>query len=166
MSEDSAFKRIRAARAARDFPVILDAVAEGRLHLSAIVLLAPDLREGMGDELLAAAEHKTKAQVEELLARRFPREDVPTRVTPVPAPAPELLTEPHFERCVTARTTSAVESCCAEACPGRHWTTEYVPRSLSYAESPSSVAERTTEHSRPAGCKRRPAGLLHSPSAA
>src|SRR5437762_8519751 len=94
LSEDSAFKRIRAARAARDFPVILEAVAEGRLHLSAIVLLAPHLHEDGGDELLAAAEHKTKTQIEALLAWRFPREDVPTRVTPVPAPAPELLTEP------------------------------------------------------------------------
>ncbi|MEO5988992.1 MAG: hypothetical protein ABIU54_12320, partial [Candidatus Eisenbacteria bacterium] len=43
MSEDSALKRIQAARAARRVPGIFDAVAEGRLHLSAVVLLAPHL---------------------------------------------------------------------------------------------------------------------------
>src|SRR5262245_19543697 len=37
MSEDAAFKRITAARAARKFPAIFAAVADGRLHLSAVV---------------------------------------------------------------------------------------------------------------------------------
>src|SRR5262245_46787967 len=43
MSEDSACKRIRAARVGRQFPAIFPAVADGRLHLAAIVLLAPHL---------------------------------------------------------------------------------------------------------------------------
>src|SRR6266511_215561 len=41
MSEDSACKRIRAARAARQFPAVFEALASGRLHLSAVGLLAP-----------------------------------------------------------------------------------------------------------------------------
>ena len=40
MSEDSAAKRIRAARAVRRFPEILPAIADGRLHVSAVGLLA------------------------------------------------------------------------------------------------------------------------------
>ena len=40
LSEDAAKKRIHAARAARRFPAIFVAVAEGRLHLSTVVLLA------------------------------------------------------------------------------------------------------------------------------
>ena len=49
LSEEVAFKRIHAARAARRFPAIFAAVAEGRLHLSAVVLLAPHLtRENAG----------------------------------------------------------------------------------------------------------------------
>src|SRR5262245_15160402 len=44
MSEDIAYKRIRAARAAQDFPAIFYMVAEGRLHLSGVVLLAPYLK--------------------------------------------------------------------------------------------------------------------------
>src|SRR5438477_5955878 len=36
LSEDAAAKRIQAARVARRFPVFLTAVAEGRLHLTAV----------------------------------------------------------------------------------------------------------------------------------
>ena len=37
-SEDVAFKRIRSARVARKFPDVFGAVAEGRLHVAALVL--------------------------------------------------------------------------------------------------------------------------------
>jgi len=48
MSEGTAFKRIRAARTARQFPAIYPALAEGRLHLSAVVMLTPHLSAGHG----------------------------------------------------------------------------------------------------------------------
>jgi 5-methylcytosine-specific restriction endonuclease McrA len=87
MSEDTAFKRIRAARTAREFPAIYVALAEGRLHLSAVVLLAPHLTPETANELLVAAEHKTKAEIELLLAQRFPLPDLPTFVGAIAAPA-------------------------------------------------------------------------------
>jgi hypothetical protein len=80
MSEDAAFKRIRAARMARQFPAIFAAVAEGRLTLSGVVLLAPHLTPANADGLLAAATHRSKLQVEALLAERFPQPDLPTLV--------------------------------------------------------------------------------------
>src|SRR2546425_3665525 len=80
LSEESAFKRIRAARTARQFPAIFSAVADGRLHLSAVVTLAPHLTEDTADELLAAAAHKTRAEIEQLLAQWFPRPDLPARL--------------------------------------------------------------------------------------
>src|SRR6267143_3812820 len=43
LSEDAASKRIQAAWAARRFPALLYALAEGRLHLAAVCLLAPHL---------------------------------------------------------------------------------------------------------------------------
>jgi 5-methylcytosine-specific restriction endonuclease McrA len=89
MSEDSAYKRIRAARAARDCPEILDLVADGRLNLSSVVALAPRLTRENAGELLRAAVHKTRAEIEMLLARRFPQPDVPTVFRPLPSsPAP------------------------------------------------------------------------------
>ncbi|HTM00987.1 MAG TPA: hypothetical protein VL503_07680, partial [Candidatus Omnitrophota bacterium] len=74
LSEDAAAKRIQAARAARRFPVIFTAVAEGRLHLSGVCLLAPHLTPDNLDELVLAATHRRKPEIEELLARHFPME--------------------------------------------------------------------------------------------
>jgi hypothetical protein len=87
LAEDVAFKRIRAARAARRFPQIFGAIADGRLHASGVVLLAPHLTDDNADELLEAAGHKSKAEIEVLLAQRCPRPDVPTKLEPQPAPA-------------------------------------------------------------------------------
>src|SRR5437773_4011095 len=84
LSDDAALKRIRAARAARNFPVIFAAVADGRLHLSAVVLLAPCLNTENANELIAAAVHKSRAQVEQLLAERFPLPDLVSDVRAIP----------------------------------------------------------------------------------
>jgi len=73
LSEDAAHKRIQAARAARDFPILFTAVAEGRLHLTAVGLLAPYLAPSNAEGLVEAAAGKSKQQIEELLAERFPR---------------------------------------------------------------------------------------------
>jgi hypothetical protein len=80
MSEDQAFKRIRAARAARRFPVVAAAVEVSRLHLSGVVLLAPHLTAENAEELVAEASGKSKAEIEVLLARRSPKPDVPERI--------------------------------------------------------------------------------------
>src|SRR5881397_3306490 len=92
LCEQAAFKRIRAGRTARRLPAIFSALAEGRLHLSGVVMLTPYLTPENADELLAAAEHKSKAELEQLLAQRFPRPDLPERVQLAPAPA--LPTDP------------------------------------------------------------------------
>ena len=83
LAEEVAFKRIRAARIARRFPVIFDAITDGRLHVSGVVLLAPHLTEENVDEVLAAASHRTKTELEELVARLAPRPDLPERMTRV-----------------------------------------------------------------------------------
>src|SRR5258706_5211968 len=88
LSEDAAAKRIQAARVARQFPAIFEALAKGRLHLSAVVLLAPYLTLENAEGLLAEASHRTKAEIEELLARRFPRSEAMGLVGALPAPSP------------------------------------------------------------------------------
>ncbi len=93
LSADAANKRIRVARKAREFPAIFTAVAEGRLHLSGAAMLASHLTLENVDELLTAAARKTNGEIEALLAVRFPRQDAPTRITPVSA-SPELLQGP------------------------------------------------------------------------
>ena len=76
LSEDSACKRIRAARTAREYPGVLPAMAEGRLHLSAVVLLAPYLTPANAAELLAEAVYRSRGEIEGFLAERFPRSEV------------------------------------------------------------------------------------------
>ena len=97
MSEDQAFKRIRAARAVRRHPAVATAVAEGRLHLAGVVLLAPHLTGDNAEELVAEASGKSKAEIDVLLARRAPKPDVAERLERVaeqtglvaPGPVPQ-----------------------------------------------------------------------------
>ena len=86
MSEDTALKRISVARVARKFPAVFAAVADGRLGLSATLMLAPHLTIESADELLAAAARKTNAEIKLLLAERFPEPDLPTLVQALSAP--------------------------------------------------------------------------------
>src|SRR5258706_3048523 len=88
ISEDVAYKCIQAARAARRFPALFPALAEGRLHLTAVVLLAPYLSPDTADELIAEATHQTKGQIELVLAQRFPKPDLPTLLRAIAAPTP------------------------------------------------------------------------------
>jgi hypothetical protein len=92
LSEDAAYKRIQVARAARRFPALFTALAEGRLHLAGACLLAPHLNSENADELLAAAACQRKSGIEEMLARRLARQEVADMVLPVPALAPPLRT--------------------------------------------------------------------------
>ena len=80
MSVDQALKRIQAARAMRRFPVVGAAVEEGRLHLTAVVRLAPHLTVDNVEQLVADASGKSKAEIEILLARLAPRPDIPERI--------------------------------------------------------------------------------------
>src|SRR5688500_5634658 len=54
LSEDEAVRRVAAARLVRRFPGLLEAVAAGELHLTALLLLGPHLRVGP-EELSAPA---------------------------------------------------------------------------------------------------------------
>jgi len=90
LSESAAFRRIQAARTAREYPSIFPALAEGRLNISAVIMLAQHLTPETADELLAAASLKTKAEIQELLAQRFPRADIPGRVRRIPSSSSPL----------------------------------------------------------------------------
>ncbi len=84
MSEDEACRRIHAARLARRFPDLLVRIERGDLTLSTIALLHDALTQATYDELVEAAAGKTKAEVQALLAKRFPAPDVPAAITAIP----------------------------------------------------------------------------------
>ena len=87
LSEDATYRRIRASRAARQFPALLTMLTDGRLHLAAISLLAPHLTPQNADELMAAATHRKKSEIEQLIARRFPDRKLPVILRPIPGDA-------------------------------------------------------------------------------
>lgn len=88
MSDDVAGKRIHAARVARRFPQIFAAIADGRLHLAAVCLVAPYLTSDNAAEWIQAAMNKRKHEIESLLSRRFPLQTVPAPVVRAVAVAP------------------------------------------------------------------------------
>ena len=74
-AEHAALNRIEVARAARRLPALLEHIADGRLHLTGARLLAPHLTDENADALLSAARHKSKREIEELIAALKPRPD-------------------------------------------------------------------------------------------
>jgi hypothetical protein len=85
LAEHAAYKRIEAARAARRFPVILTRLADGSVHLSAVRLLAPHLTRENHIGVLREASHKSKREVEQIVARLQPQPDVVASVRKLPA---------------------------------------------------------------------------------
>src|SRR6478609_10981679 len=100
LSNSEAFHRITAARIGRKFPMVFGLIEQRELHLTAVCLLRDYLTSENHHELLAEACHKTKWQVQQLLARRFPRADVESRVRklPPPRPAPARPATPEARR--------------------------------------------------------------------
>jgi len=91
-SEHAAYLRIEAARAARKWPAIVARLADGSVHLTAVSLLAPHLTEQNHCDILAAARHKSKRAVEEIVAAVRPKPPVPSSVRRLPAPTATLRT--------------------------------------------------------------------------
>ena len=85
LSEAEAYLRLTAARAAREHPVLLQMLADGRLHLTGIAKLAPHLTPQNRDLLLSRAVHRSKRQIEELVAELAPRPAVPGVLRKLPS---------------------------------------------------------------------------------
>jgi hypothetical protein len=84
LSEHEAYARITVARASRRHPSLLAMLSDGRLHLSGIGKLVPHLTDANTADLLARAAHRTKSQIEELIAEIAPKPDVPAAIRKVP----------------------------------------------------------------------------------
>jgi hypothetical protein len=84
LSEAEAYLRIAVARAARKHPELLAMLADGRLHLSGAVVIAPHLTVENRAWVLAHAAHRSKRQIEELVAELAPRPEVPATIRKLP----------------------------------------------------------------------------------
>jgi len=96
LSEHAAYGRIEAARVARSYPVILELLAEGAITLTAIGLLRQHLTTDNHRRVLQEARHKTKREIEEIVAGLRPRSDASTivRKLPVAKPSPTAVSLP------------------------------------------------------------------------
>src|SRR5262245_24132562 len=83
LSEDEAQRRCRAARIARQFPLLFDMLADASIHLTGILLLAPYLTVENHRDLLARASYRRKREIERLVAELDPASDVPAVVEPL-----------------------------------------------------------------------------------
>ena len=72
LSEDVAAKRIHAARACRRFPILFTELAEGRLHLTAVLVLAPHLTEENVGDVVRASAHRRQSEIEDILRACLP----------------------------------------------------------------------------------------------
>ena len=92
LSENAAYARIAAARVATRFPVVFDLLTEGAITLTTITLLRRHLSDENHVALLESARHKSKADVEMLVATLHPQPDVPASIRKLPAPKPQVAT--------------------------------------------------------------------------
>ena len=97
LSEAKAYLRITAARASRAQPAILTMLGDGRLHLSGIAKIAPHLTGAHRATLLARAAHKTKRQIEVLIAELAPKPDVPATMRKLPVRSSDTLSSSTLE---------------------------------------------------------------------
>jgi len=84
LSDAEAYLRIAAARASREHPMLLEMLADGRLHLTAVAKLAPHLTLENRDAVLMRAVYKSKREIEELVAELAPRPDAPALMRKLP----------------------------------------------------------------------------------
>jgi len=137
LSENEAFHRITAARLAQRFPAIFGLIERRVVHLTAVCLLRDYLTPENHRELLEEASGKTKLQVQEMLARRFPRPDVAATIRKLPSPrspARALASSPVAPSSATPHDSNAAH----EANPASPSATQV---SSSAQSAPKSVIE-------------------------
>ena len=84
LRENEAYLRITVARAAREYPILLEMLRDGRLHLSGIARLAPHLTHANADGLLERACGMSHREIRELVAGLEPRPDVAPAIRKLP----------------------------------------------------------------------------------
>ena len=113
LSEHAAYGRINAARLVRSFPVLLDMLASGDVNLTAVTLLGRALTSENHRALLEEARHKSRRQIETIVARVRPRLCVAASVRKLPKQG-----HPQPTGVSPTPRTSVSGASCASAEPG------------------------------------------------
>jgi hypothetical protein len=112
LSQDEAYRRIEVARHARNYPLILEKLADGSVNLTTVDVIAPVLKPTNCHEVLEEASGKTKREVQQQVAALDPKPDVPLTIIPQPVgtdwPSFKPLS-PGRERVAFTMNTSTIE---------------------------------------------------------
>ena len=86
LDEETAWRYVGVARLTVRFPVLLEMLARGEMHVSGVRLLAPWLSDERANQeelegLIRDASGKSRRELRLMLADRFPRRSVPSTVT-------------------------------------------------------------------------------------
>jgi hypothetical protein len=89
MSEDEAKRRAHVAMLAATYPIIVDMLLEGSIHLTTVRIIGKCLTPKNHRQVLHAARGKSNRELEHLAAVLDPKPDVPTVLRKLPEPRPE-----------------------------------------------------------------------------
>ena len=89
LSEDAAYNRIRAVRVAAKWPEVVELIALGALSVTSVRILSEVLTDTNHAELFAAAAHKSKREVELIVATAHPQPAVAPSIRRLPQIAPQ-----------------------------------------------------------------------------
>ncbi len=84
LSEAEAYRRITVARAARRYGGLLDMLRDGRMHLTGMALILRVLKSENYRSVLERATHRSKREIQELVAELSPRPDVSAVIRKLP----------------------------------------------------------------------------------
>jgi 5-methylcytosine-specific restriction endonuclease McrA len=97
LSEDAAARRSSAARLVKAFPLLFEAIANGELHLTGLLMLGPHLTPENHVEVLARAKLRTKKELVRLVRELNPLPEVADLIEPL-GPTLKLATQnPSWE---------------------------------------------------------------------
>jgi hypothetical protein len=82
-SEDAAARRAGAAKLVKRFPLLLEAIAHGELHLTGLLMLGPHFTPENIVEVLGRAKFRTKKELARLIRELHPLPLVPDSVEPL-----------------------------------------------------------------------------------
>jgi len=156
LSEAETFNRLKAARAARRFPVILDRLTEGAVNLTTVKLLAKHLTADNHLEVLESVRGLSRPEIENLVARLAPMPDVRTSVRKLPAPksmpapTPASSPAPSTATSSTATTTTSVSAVAPSGPPLFAEVLPLAPSPLAPPSTPIPTPTLAVAETRPA----------------
>lgn len=81
LSEGESYRRVLVSEVCIKYPPLFEAIADGRIHLASLALIAPHLTDNNWKELLEKASRKSKREVERMVAPFLCRPRRPDRVS-------------------------------------------------------------------------------------